>query len=1044
MSVNTYMLARGLMAMLCLALSPLLATEYHGVVKFGGLPLPGATLTATQGDKKFVASTDLEGKYSFPNLPDGDWNIQIEMLCFTSVKKDITIAPGVPTAEWEMNLLPIDEIKAAAAASAPTVSAPATPGPVQTTSVPTTPATPPVASKNNKKGKPTINQPAPVNTASAFQRTDVNASAAPPPSDAAQAAPGDSPGGNNLNQSATDSLAINGSVNNAASSPFGMNQAFGNNRRGFGSLYNGNVSLSADNSALDARSYSLTGQDTPKAAYNHLTAGMSFGGPLRIPHLIPLRSAPNFFIGYQFQRNRTGVTDSALVPTADQRAGEFSTTILQPSTGTPFPGNAIPQSLISPQALSLLRFYPLPNSAGTQYNYQVPIVGRNDLDQLQSRLQKSVGRSNQVFGNFGYQNIRNINPNNSVFNFQDHTGIVGYSISASWMHRFNNRIFSTNTVTFNRQTTDLTPYFANRENVSGEAGIMGNLQSPIYWGPPTLTFSGGITPLTDATTSHNHNQTASITSQTYWSHSPHNFTFGGDYRRQQFNSLSQQNPTGTFTFNGLASGSDFADFLLGVPDASAIAYGNADKYFRSNIYDLYLNDDWRVTPSLTVNVGVRWDYGSPISELYGRLVNLDITPGFAAAAPVIGNNPVGSLTGNKYPSSLVRPDRHDVAPRLGIAWRPIPGSSLVVRAGFGINYNTSVYQTIAQQMSQQSPLSKSLSVANSTADPLTLANGFIGSPLTTPNTFAIDPNFQVGYAQSWQVSVQRDLPGGLVFTSTYLGIKGTRGTQEFLPNTYPTGAVNPCPLCLPGYAYLASNGNSTNEKGNVQLRRRLHSGLTATLQYTYGKAIDDASLGGRGQGSSVIAQNWLDLSAEKGLSTFDQRHLLNFQAQYTTGVGLHGGALLDGWRGTAFKEWMISTQIVAGSGLPLPPQYLTTVAGTGVNGPIRPDVTGASLYAAPSGLFLNPLAYTAPAAGQWGNAGRDTITGPDQFTIAASAARTFRLRDRLNMDVTLNSSNPINHPTYQSWVTNIRSAQFGLPTGVNPMRTVQLTMRVRF
>jgi hypothetical protein len=355
-----------------------------------------------------------------------------------------------------------------------------------------------------------------------------------------------------------------------------------------------------------------------------------------------------------------------------------------------------------------------------------------------------------------------------------------------------------------------------------------------------------------------------------------------------------------------------------------------------------------------------------------------------------------------------------------------------------------VYQTIAQQMAQQSPLSKSLSVANSPADPLTLANGFIGSPLTTPNTFAIDPNFQVGYAQSWQLSVQRDLPGGLVFTSTYLGIKGTRGTQQFLPNTYPTGAVNPCPLCLPGYAFLASNGNSTNEKGNVQLRRRLHSGLTATLQYTYGKAIDDASLGGRGQGNSVIAQNWLNLSAEKGLSTFDQRHLLNFQTQYTTGVGIHGGTLLDGWRGTAFKEWMITTQIVAGSGFPLTPQYLTTVAGTGVNGPIRPDVTGASLYNAPPGLFLNPLAYTAPAAGHWGNAGRDTITGPDQFTIGASAARTFRLRDRLNMDVTLNSSNPINHPTYQNWVTNIRSLQFGLPSGVNPMRTVQLTMRVRF
>ena len=347
-------------------------------------------------------------------------------------------------------------------------------------------------------------------------------------------------------------------------------------------------------------------------------------------------------------------------------------------------------------------------------------------------------------------------------------------------------------------------------------------------------------------------------------------------------------------------------------------------------------------------------------------------------------------------------------------------------------------------MAQQSPLSKSFTVQNSAADPLTLANGFIASPTSTQTTFAIDPNFRVGYTQNWQLQVQRDLPGGLVFQATYIGIKGTRGTQEFLPNTYPAGAVNPCPACLPGYYYLASNGNSTNQRGSVQLRRRLHNGLTATLQYTYAKAIDDSSLGGKGQGTNVIAQNWLDLSAERGRSPFDQRQLLTFTQQYTTGVGLHGGTLLDGWRGTAFKEWTIGTQITAGTGLPLTPMYNVLVAGTGVSGSIRPDYTGAPLYSAPPGLFLNPAAYTAPASGQWGNAGRNTITGPEQFSINGSFARTFRLRDRMNMDVSLNSTNPINHPTFQSWQTNILSTQFGLPASPNAMRKVQLTLRVRF
>jgi hypothetical protein len=385
-----------------------------------------------------------------------------------------------------------------------------------------------------------------------------------------------------------------------------------------------------------------------------------------------------------------------------------------------------------------------------------------------------------------------------------------------------------------------------------------------------------------------------------------------------------------------------------------------------------------------------------------------------------------------------------------------------------------VYQSIAQQMAQQSPLSKSLSVQNTLANPLTLANGFIASTTTTPNTFAVDPDFRVGYAQTWQASVQRDLPAAMIVTATYLGIKGTRAQQEFLPNTYPLGAMNPCPACPSGYTYLTSNGNSTREAGQLQLRRRLHNGITATLQYTYAKAIDDAALGGKGQGTSgpaapgqgpggqgpggqasagkaasapgtaVIAQNWLNLSGERGLSSFDQRHLLNLQMQYSTGAGIGGGTLLSGWRGTLFKEWTVATQITAGSGLPLTPLFFAAVPGTGITGTYRPDYTGTPLYsAALPGLFLNPAAVRMPAAGQWGDAGRDSITGPDQFTLNASLARTFRLRDRLNMDLRLDSTNALNHVTYQSWNTTV-NPQFGLPTAANPMRTVQLYLRVRF
>jgi trimeric autotransporter adhesin len=244
--------------------------------------------------------------------------------------------------------------------------------------------------------------------------------------------------------------------------------------------------------------------------------------------------------------------------------------------------------------------------------------------------------------------------------------------------------------------------------------------------------------------------------------------------------------------------------------------------------------------------------------------------------------------------------------------------------------------------------------------------------------------------------------------------------------------------------YLASNGNSTREAGQLQLRRRLQSGFTATLQYSIAKSIDDAALGGRGQGNMVIAQNWLDLSAERGLSIFDQRHLVNLQLQYTTGMGAQRGMLMDGWRGRLFKEWTFTTQINAGSGLPLTPIYPGAVSGTGVTGTIRPDRTGASVYEAPQGLFLNPGAFAAPAPDRWGNAGRDSIAGPAQFTINASVGRTFRVHDKVSLDVRVDSMNVINHVTYPSWNTIVTSAQFGLPTVANPMRTVQTTVRARF
>jgi hypothetical protein len=157
-----------------------------------------------------------------------------------------------------------------------------------------------------------------------------------------------------------------------------------------------------------------------------------------------------------------------------------------------------------------------------------------------------------------------------------------------------------------------------------------------------------------------------------------------------------------------------------------------------------------------------------------------------------------------------------------------------------------------------------------------------------------------------------------------------------------------------------------------------------------------------------------------------------------------GRTLMSGWRGRLLKEWTVSSQITAGTGLPETPIFLATVPGTGVTGTIRPDLTGAPIYSAPAGYHLNVSAFSAPAAGAWGTARRDSITGPDQFTLNGSMSRTLRLRNPFNLDVRIDANNLLNHGAFTAWNTVVNSTTFGLPESANSMRSLQGTARLRF
>src|SRR6202789_3999642 len=394
-----------------------LASEYHGQVTFGSLPVPGATIKATRDGKTLVAISDQQGSYSFTDLADGTWKIEVEMQCFSTIEETVTIAANVPAATWELKLLSLDQIMAQAKA-------------VKAETKPMVTASIGAAPSEIDAPKPNANKDA------AKQGPPEEASAQP-----------------------SDGLLINGSVNNAATSQFSLAPAFGNNRTGKKGLYTGGIAAILPNSATDARPYSLSGENTPKADYNQISFLATLGGPLNIPHLLP--RGPNFFVAYQWTRNGNATTLSGLVPTTDQRSGNLPSGIINPVS----------------QAQDLLKLYPLPNVMGNSlYNYQVPVVSDTHQDALQSRMDKTIGNKNQFYGGFAFQSIR---PSGAdLFGFVDTTDTLGLNLNVNWAHRFSHQFFLTTTYRFSRLRTETVPNFANRVNISGDAGITGNDQDP--------------------------------------------------------------------------------------------------------------------------------------------------------------------------------------------------------------------------------------------------------------------------------------------------------------------------------------------------------------------------------------------------------------------------------------------------------------------------------------------------------------------------------------------------------------------------------------
>jgi len=868
----------------------------------------------------------------------------------------------------------------------------------------------------------------------------------------------------------------------------------GRGGRGFNPTQpHGAIFYQGGNGALDATNYSLTGAPVIKPAYSSNQFGVSFAGSPFIPGLFKPSTKQFVFFNVTGRRNTTPQNLYATVPTEAERGGDFSqlnTPIYDPSTGQQFQCNGtlnvICGNRISSQANSLLKFYPAPNIAaiGEQgYNYQtITSAGQNSLS-ASARYVRNFGQ-NAGFGGFGGGRRQQANApktlrQNINFGFSySHsasdipnvflplsgtTASDGYNISAGYTIGYG-RLTNNATVTWNRSHATTLNFFTNgNDNPAADAGVLvGNAQiasNRFYYGVPSLTFSG-LSGLNETAPSDAVNQTISFSDFVSWNHKKHNFRFGGDIRKVHADSLtapgnlqSGASPLGAFTFTGNATkftgassgGYSFADFLLGFPQQSAVQAGLAKSYLRANVWDLYLNDDWRILPNLTLNYGLRYEYFSPYVEKNNRLVNLDHNADFTQITPVTpGQN--GPYNGT-FPRSLVNPDRSMFSPRFGFAYRPKGKlfEQTVVRGGYGINYNTTQYSSFARQLSFQPPFS--VTQTNITQQQgcgvLQLANAFNCSNAAVQNNYSVNLNYRLGHVQVWNLDIQRTLPMDIVLNVGYNGAIGGDLDIVRAPNRTIANVLNPT---AQPFNYEDSLGFSRFHALSINARKRMQKGISLQATYQYGHSIDNASsIGGS---TAVPAQNDLNLNAEEGNSSFDIRHKVTGNWVFELPFGPNRALLSKGgfWS-KALDGFSLSGDFTFATGTYYTPHYVATIAetATGTNNSLRPDrnftqpIRGAGTIL----NWFNAGAFATPA-NVFGTASRGSIEGPGTVAVDGSLSRTLALGDTRSFEMRMTANNVFNTVQYSGIDTTLNSRTFGQVTSTANMRRLTFIARYRF
>ena len=836
--------------------------------------------------------------------------------------------------------------------------------------------------------------------------------------------------------------------------------------------FHGNLYEFIRNNNLDTRNF--FSKDVEPLHQNQF--GGTFGGPIRRDRLF-------FFAYYEGYRNSQGQTTSSIVPSAQQRTGDFSglgNPLLNFATGgTHFPGNKIPPEFLNPVALNVMNLYPLPNAGPNVY--RTTVVGTNDYDQAGMRLDYNLSAKDQLFARYSFSGGHDLNPvsvrGTTIPGFPTRDNLKTHSAELSSTHTFSPSLTNSARFTFLRFPFD----FDLRLNQTPPSALGFEYASSnaAGQGPPFFNVVG-YSPVGGAITGPRNSaqNTYEVQENLSWIKGAHSLGFGVEFLRTQLDMFQAIAPNAFFVFASTFPTNDaVANLLLGAPVTFYQGLGDFNRGLRNWNLGLYAQDEWRINSRFTLNYGLRYERINPITEVGNRLNAF--VPG--VQSKVFPEAPTGLLfPGDPGISAGIAPGDNAFMPRIGIAWDPAGDGKWAIRAGYGIFYDQ--FQNGAGTASQVpiSSLPYAQFVQFSGAG-LNFANPFKGHQYPEPNTFvppstvfALDPTARPPYAQNWNFDVQRSLFDHYLVEVRYVGAKGTHLPRniEANPAVYGPGATaqnadrrrvyagcppsgGPCTFST--IAELADITNSTYEAAQASISRRFASGLGFNVSYWLSKSLDyhsSMNLGGASSqplaGENDLAQNPFNLDAEHGPSLFDAHH--RFVASGSYEIQFAGGPALVR---KMFAGWQINVIASHNSSPPFTVYDSTNVSLQANSPPIsgypasRPDLVGdpnsgphtvEQWINSAAFLRLNPITQ----AGQFGNAGRNIARGPAFTDVDASLMRDFVLTERMRLEFRAESFNVANHPNFGLPVADLNSPSFGQILTANSPRLMQFALKLAF